>query len=408
MVYGRRWMRAVGRAATVANRAGYAALGARVSYKGKRQLRKRRMRQSGRKTYKRIKGKRGKYPVKNTSSDLHSGGSNRHVRVVLNKRLRGKSLARFKYSQQVSGLIGNSVLLKTANGAAPGGTQAFVPMVVCFNNRSQFINGVGSNYNPYESFKALYDLIPSANRTGSNVYTGSTQGLNQRLGIISCRADLQFTNFTDSAIYLDLYVCKYKQDSTAFPDSIWATSLIQEANGLASVAASLAPNAGGVTPAFGSAQSLNLLDMKPWDCHGFNRAIKILKVSRITLAAAATEDYKLDVLVNSVFRQEDFTNIYGSSQSNNAFMRNKTVFIMAIAKGSPVQDSVTSTVATQVTTSAVEIGVCGTMHWDMCEVKGQSNDPSTETYAVRNTGTSVAQQKFMNVVDAVATSASLF
>jgi len=303
--------------------------------------------------------------------EQHSAiGGQRLTLVVHPKPLRGKSLGTMHYTQQFRGLIGNSQFLYDATGPQIAGLQAVTTDVFMVNTISQFLASTGNGYESGQAFYELFSMNPNQNTTGGVLFPPVTDPANDRIAIKNVNIDMQLTNFTSAAVTVDLYFLQAKVHTTETPTEVWRSLLVREQMGTSDIGIPVAStgtrndDAGAMIPEYFGAS--------PEQVPAWSKFFKIMKKRVIQLAGGATQKVGVTVVVNHVFAKEEISELNIDAVE---IMAKETVICMAIARGQVINDkTVTADLVTSFpTTAPVEVGLVGTMRWNLCGVKDSAN-----------------------------------
>jgi len=303
--------------------------------------------------------------------EQHSAIGKRYLKLVINsKPLKGKSLGTFHYSQEFRGLLGDKVSIYTSNGPRLAGTQAVQGDVFQVNTVSQFLNSTGSGYVSDQAFYDLFSMNYSDTTTGSDRFSAITHPANDRIGLKTAVINMQMTNFSTAACTVDCYFLQAKTDQTKAPDATWAAGLVSERLGSSDIPNPLAANIARFDT--GGNMTVNVLNSQPYTVPEFNRFWKTLAKRTIQFSGGATEKLDVDLIFNTVFQKEVIQEL---RDQNIRFMKKTSIVMMCVTRGQCINDKTGLQGAdiNFVTTAPVEVGVVGTVRWNMCGVKGALN-----------------------------------
>ena len=250
------------------------------------------------------------------ASDMHSGITSKHLKVVINaKKPKNVSGMPITYYESSAGVV-----------TAPGSGYQSSDTIIYGATYSQWntnvvIPGATSSVTRY------FDLNPAQTENASTLY-GAVQmkPAMDRLCLEYCTYNLDLTNFTNEATTVDVYIYKCKKNCNQNPSQFWATGLLTEANGLGATAP--------VAPSGAATITGQLSIYQPYltpVCKQLNEYWQKKRVHRVLLASAATETILFDIVHNFVGKQEYFTGLPNAV----AFVPG-TVAFMLVCKGSPM------------------------------------------------------------------------
>jgi hypothetical protein len=318
-----------------------------------------------------------------SADDLHSGLSEKHVVIRLNKPLKHKCKGKWKYSQNWASQITQT-----------SGDQ-FVALIAGMCQRNQLlVSTVGPNV--LQLREALFDLNPATKLPGSALIPANNIPATDRIAVFRVRHNMLFTNFESTSVVLYLYYITPKKDVIPYADQAWATGLSAASGEGLNVAARTraAPGVYGGTTV-GSC-SINDVFQKPGDCRVFTDLYRIIKVKKIKLAAGATEEVVSTVHVNKIVNR-------AAVQDNGVDnVKGLTCQIMAVAYSQVVDDQ-TAGVNPTPTTGPVNIGYVGTSTY-FCGMTAAAVNRVDDFFTQQQMAEAVAiaNERIINVTDIVA------
>lgn len=321
-----------------------------------------------------------KVKQRSTDNDQHSGLGNRRIVLVLNKPLKGKGIARWKFIQNHATIItGNS------------GNQV-ATVVGGIAHRNNFTTATALP-NVLETRVALFSLNNDRIVSGSAVF-GSQTPATDRMCIYNVRTHMMFTNLESIASTMYLYFVTPKKDSPKYVDTLWSSTLTAEGLGLANRTRAGAGTYGGT--AAGTAFVTDVFQ-KPFDVHEVNEYYRQLKVIKINLAAGASEEVIITSYINrivSLLRLNDA----GTSES----IKGLSIQVLCVAYSQPVHD--TTGGGTNCTTGSVRIGMVSTStyHCGLTKAVASARADDMVTHQQIADNVLVANQATIDINDAVA------
>lgn len=353
---------------------------AKGASKGKGKIIRKRRKRFRRKRVAKFRRRRGG-SIKLRGDDVHSGLASNWINVSLNRKLRGRTAARYCYLQNYSGYL--------TDYAGNQGAQ----MLVGFCTLSQMTTATTPTPNGLQSKAALFDLDPMQTNTGGNLVSSVAQPANQRIAVYNVRANYMFTNFENVASTLILYFVTPKSSSNKTGIDAWLDGYTTGAYGKAARTRAAAGAYGNTTVGAPTYQDLY---NKPTDSVMFNKMYRVLKVHKIQLAAGATEEVNIHVKVNKLAKKDTLV------EDNLAYVRGLNVQVMALWYGQPVADKTNAGIALNVTTSTTNIGYVGSVKYTLGTLKSTVSQPY-DMYSNNQLAysTAITDQKFVSIVDTV-------
>lgn len=229
---------------------------------------------------------------KTETSDIHSGGDTRNVRIVL-KRVprsnRNSPLTEYYgYSFKVTGAAGEQACNYWING---GTAQHFI------ENSS----GVFGPPIAYFSMNPNQRITGSADSTGAVVWNAGRVPPSDKVTLVRSRYTVNVSNFSSTVLYMTVYVvvCKQKTDISGL--AAWSEGLQEQQDG--NYLAEAFPAAGSTTATVGF-PSIAHVGVHPRASRRFNQFWKIVKAFNVTLAGAANERINFSVERNKTVTRE--------------------------------------------------------------------------------------------------------
>ena len=258
--------------------------------------------------------------------DVHSGIDASTFRVKLHKYKLPKSFksaGRFTYTQNQTGtIIGNE------------GKQSVVNLIAA-NMRNQFITATGVPYNYNQSARDYLSMDPNQKNTGSTIAGGATAAFpatnrpaNQRIMVLKNDFQIEITNFSSVAAYVDIYMYVAKRNGQKTPIELWDDQNASDAFGN-SVAGY--PTSGNKTGTIGY-QPSDYPGEKPTKASLVKRHFKLLTVKDFKLGAAATETWNVLCTTNKGL------NVNSLTDNTDDWIAGMSIHFIAVVRGQLVED----------------------------------------------------------------------
>ena len=251
------------------------------------------------------------------STDLHSGISEKHIKVVLNaKRPKKVGGMPITYYESFAGAV-----------TSPGSGYQSCDSFMYGASVKQWTTSTSGNRFPILSVTRYFDLNPEQSTPATTLYgAANLVPLMDRLCLLSCTYYMDFSNFSNVQTTVDIYVLKSKKTHSLSPDTAWSNGLGSEANGLGTTNPVVSSGVATITGALSKYQPFMTPRSKV-----FSELWAIKKVHRILMAGGSTETVLFDVIHNQVGKVEFFANLPTGSMYVAG-----TVAFMIICKGSPL------------------------------------------------------------------------
>lgn len=316
------------------------------------------------------------------ADDLHSGLSEKHIVIRLNKRLKHKCLGKWKYAQNWA-----------AQYTATAGNQ-LVTMIAGFCQRNQVLVSSPAP-NVLQLRENLFDLNPAIKLPGSTLIPVNNTPATDRIAIFRVRHNILLTNFESVSTVVYLYFITPKRDVVAYADQVWTQGLSSAGGEGLLVAARTRAAAGVYSGTTVGACAPTDVFQKPSDCRIFNDYYRILKVKKIKLAAAATEEIVSTVHINKIVNR-------AALQDNGIDnVRGMTVQILAVAYSQVVDDQ-TAGPSPSPTTGPINLGMVSTSTY-FCGMTAASMNRVDDFFTQQQMAENVlpANAKTINILDAI-------
>lgn len=316
-----------------------------------------------------------------TDNDQHSGLGVRRIVLTLNKPLKGKGIAHWKFAQNYANIL-------TGNA----GNQ--VSTIVCgVGQKNQFLTATAIP-NVLQTRVSLFDLNNDRIVAGSGLFASQSPATD-RIALYKVRTQFLFTNLESIASTLYLYYVTPKKDCNRYIDLLWSDSLTKEALGVATRTRAGAGGYGGTTS--GAALSTDVFQ-KPFDCAEVHQYYKCLKVMKINLAAGASEEVVLTTNINKIVSLARLNDTAATTDS----LRGLSLQVLAVAYSQPVHDQTLG--GTNCTTGSVRIGMVATstFHCGLTAASASARADDMLTNQQMADNVTVANQVTIDINDAVA------
>ena len=318
--------------------------------------------------------------VKLRGDDIHSGLSSNWVNITLGKKLKGRTVAKYQFLQNYSGVL-------TAY-AGNQGAAYFLGLAT----KTQMVTS-SSTPNAAQVRTALFDLDPNQTNTGGNFVPTVAQPANQKLALYNVRANMMFTNFDTAAVTLVLYFVTPRMSSEKNAYDCWGDGYTTMAYGKASRTRAASGAYGSTTAGAGDRSDLF---SKPTDTIIFNKYYKVCKVHKIQLAGGSTEEVNLHLKINKIIQKDKI------NESSIENYRGINMQVLAVWYGQPILDKKSGGVGQNVTCATTNIGYITTVKYNLGALK--STIVAGNDYFVNNQlayATAVNDQYFVNVADQI-------
>lgn len=251
---------------------------------------------------------------------------------------------------------GTIKIINTTNAivTANEGAQAYGTLK-CMNSIGQIIDKTTSRNNRYLDATAWMDMLPNnANSTqgGLSYISDSTKSTISYLNIENAHSTMQVVNMENASCTVWVYFFLCINNTRFNPTDIWANDLFDDAQGKSpSVVTTTTANTwatGRVDPSF-LGQYPNTRNIKKY--------YKLLTCQKFLLDGGGSKRLEYDTIINKTVNDEELQDAYQSS--SQYFYKNLTVVPVIVAQGAPVgiNDTAASTIASEVTTAPLKIGI---------------------------------------------------
>lgn len=283
---------------------------------------------------------------------------------------KGKKIAKtsgtWTYQQTHSGFITSSA-----------GTQGTLELC-SVNTPSQCLVSSGIGFTNIQNHTALEVLNPNITNTGGGVMSAVTVPPEDQFCIKKNFIDIEMTNMSGVACYLDLYIVKTKKIHTFAPLITWDGGYVNEAFGQP---AETMPGPGGAVLNLNTYtagyMTRSVVGTNPMDSPVFRSTYKIVTKKNIILAGGVTEKLKITIALNKVIKRD----------VANAYIAATTPYppwvytVFTVARGQVVADR-TDTAHVTPTYGPVDIAYIANVRTACCAVANQQGKLSTNRGAM--------------------------
>lgn len=280
------------------------------------------------------------------ASNLHSGVATNVIRVRSGfKKNRAKTLGRWVYHSVRQGYL-----------ASVAGRQ-FTDDIQHLGTPAQLTSPTNASLTPFSNDIGLSELNPNFNNTGSDLLTIKSPP-NDKFIWSGCQMEMEMTNFSSVAAFVDLYLVRARKNLIQSPFNAWNTGYINAAYGQS---ANVQPAAGSVTGVTGGYEGNFMVGTKPTDSKIFQESYKVMAIKHLELSGGSTEKVVFDIFADKLI-QRDIQTAYIANST--PFIANQTYSLMAVIRGSLVNDVTTGTgIAEFVTYGETKVGYVLNIHW---------------------------------------------
>jgi len=198
-----------------------------------------------------------------------------------------------------------------------------------------------------EGCVAYFDQNSYRAATGSQFFPTAIRPATDKLYLSTVAAKVQVVNLASIPVTVHIYACVSIRDHNSSPRGAWVEGLDIESQNKSGVTQ---PGPGGI--AGGSAGGLNIttVGVSPGDSPYFKKLWKVVKVHRLNLAAAATEDCHFHVSMNQIGDAGKLIQLNPDMNPNPASWTSAnitcqyprgSVSFFAVVVGAPVKDFTT-------------------------------------------------------------------
>lgn len=267
--------------------------------------------------------------------------------------------------------------------------QQFI-QVYAINNKSQILYSSGSGFDfRSQACESMFDTNPYQKTTGGQYYSGIVNPSDDRVKLHKIRYKLEIGNFTaGSPMAVDMYLIGVNRDNDITPDVWWNDCLFSQALGQNSA---LQQNSvASITPRVGYSNN-TILDSRPFALPSWRKLFKVVDKRSVNLTSGGTYIQTWDLDFGGRVLEKEYL-----SGVTNLHFKGITYFVMIVSRGGLVLDSNNGSVSTssgRLATLLTKQVVCSQV---------QANRVQAESSIVEiQTGSSVAQEKVVDVVDTV-------
>ena len=287
------------------------------------------------------------------------------------------------------------------NLASQAGVQAVNNIVIPLHY-SKIFTSSGPTYASYQNFTALEQMNPAINGIVGGAYVGASNPLNDRFIVNTCNLQLELTNFSVVACFMDVYITCCSRDTAKDAVSTWADGLAIQA--LGNVQAAQPPAAtGSVAVGNGTVgfPAITGIDNHPREAKLFGQFYKTHKVKRLMLVGGSSETLNIDIGINKVVKCETLREL---SSGGAGYLKGLTWHIFVVQRGSLVEDNAPGAGGNPQlpTYGATKVGCIVQEKYRMCGVKNNSSRLTTSLqYSNVPFGTLPTYEGVLNEVDQV-------
>lgn len=212
--------------------------------------------------------------------------------------------------------------------------QQKVDHLCALNTGSQILNStVGGSI--FDGTNNYFSLNPYCTNTGSALIPTVVQPLNDKIGLLSQHVKLDLTNHSNIGLSAQIYCMVAKKNHNKNYDVAWVEGLSADSFGLAQGTFGTVPVATYVPGTAGSANYIQVGQV-PQTSTEFRKLWKILKVTRIDLAANASQELNYSLKFNKTL---DRMSIKAISDSGNRYVSGLSVVFGIVMHGQVVIDT---------------------------------------------------------------------
>lgn len=249
--------------------------------------------------------------------DIHSGGAERRVKIIL-PSARGKKSGRAPL-QLYYGYSGN--------------TRSYAGLQACdywvqSGTASQFLlAGTGQIGSPPVGF---FSLNPNQKETGSSVWATGI-AISDKITHIRTCLTMDVTNFSSIVQYYTVFVAECIKPTDTGPLDMWAKSLLNQSDG--TQVAEVVPPGGSTSGTLGT-PIVNHVGVRPTYGGLFNQFYRIRRAMNVVLAGGATEKIICDIEKHRSYTKEYIQRLYDEGSTTVP----GSIHVFTICHGQPVQD----------------------------------------------------------------------
>lgn len=204
-----------------------------------------------------------------------------------------------------------------------------------FGSRSQMLNATGSPaVGVADGQYPFFNLNPNERITGNQnagFVDGGSSLVQNSIFWDSLSLDMEFTNGTNTATFIDLYIVMPKQSQASDPVGDWIASVATENYGLVTEGFPLA--GGSVVTATPGNQSTEHVGAKPTESKAWNQAWKVIAKRTLLLSqGGSTERLKVYIKMNKVLKYQRV------SDDVNQYQGGTTISVFGIQRGGVIND----------------------------------------------------------------------
>jgi len=324
---------------------------------------------------KRPRAQRTAAVVSDIPDQMHSGVGHSSMSVRLNPPVRKKTAGKWVYTQQNQSFL-----------TSDAGTQN-TTVVLSGNAYSQMMTSTATP-TVHQTAINMFDMNPYAKPSGSGVIP-STTAVQDKLIILKNNFVMDLSNMSNEAVFLEFYVITPKSNHSQLVTDCWEQGLVDASFGATAQAFNTHAIPAGA--AIGRT-NIAMVGQHPTASPLFRKTWKILKVKKLSLAAAAIERFSFNVTTNKLIDKSFLT------RTAESYLKGTTVQILVLQHGQVIQD----TVAVKATYSSSKVGFVLTHKLTCCAIKDQASRQNfNESYSSIPILASLAEQSLMTNDDDV-------
>lgn len=228
--------------------------------------------------------------------DIHSGLSGKYISVKIGGRGR-KSYGKYRGGP----LKAVSITGKTVNYVSGGQSCDYLKIngvasdwLTTVNNNDDYTYGGWFSYDPYMLATGSKDSAGNVVIPAANYSTGCMEHVKDV-------TRLMLTNTTNIGQYHRVYVIECIRNTNQGPLTMWSDGLVREGMGKGTI---VLPGAGGSGGSSAGYLTPSIVHCYPNESREFKRYFKIRKVTKVYLAAGATEELIFDIKVGQKQQRE--------------------------------------------------------------------------------------------------------
>lgn len=298
--------------------------------------------------------------------------------VVLNKKLKGKTAGKWKYSQSHE-----IIITGTAGMQRPS-----VANIIC--SKEQLFTSAGAAYSIGQNHTALNELNPYLKISGSTLLTAGTKPATDKFAIRSIRSSMEIGNTGGTGCTVTVAWYLSKRSHTANVVDTWDVAM-QDSNPTALPNITFPSSA--TTNATAGYPTILIPGQKPYSSRAFRAGFKQVWKDDFQMATGAVKNISVNFIYNKIIDQGKLS---GNPATNLPMLAGISLSCVVTIRGQVVTD-ITNAGVNRATYATPQVAIVMHNEYIMCGVYGNAGRLDTAYSAIDiPCNVPVGNQTFMN------------